>query len=457
MNKTSKGNPRHSKLSIQAMGRRVTRSTRLLTLGALISLGAFLQACASADLTEEDTASSAEAQVLVRKAPEAVAARRKEVEDWVLGGHARKGHRVVRTDTLADGTVIDWVERASVPGAEAPAPTIPLPSRPAGVQLAEATKVSGPEGAIPFARPAVPAYVAGDAVARDVQTYFASLPHGVPRTNRYAQFSKTATNYGASAAVNGNWTTADVPSGNNFMIEEVSSWCQKAGGSVGDMVGVVLGRDPAVYGAGYRLGAEYAINGTFNWIVGVDAFGETDGSFVQVSSAVFPGITIGNPSVPNGSQFESVIQVAFFDNNPNYPTAWWYFFNGTAFGYVPASAFTVGQLRTKGCIANQYSEGHDNAEPSGTPPVYPDWMAADMGSGLKPTGTTRSANFGTRANLRLPGYWASKNSGSWTLTSAAAFATNSACYGALRTTDGGADWNPSLFFGGPGGNGAGCD
>lgn len=80
-----------------------------------------------------------------------------------------------------------------------------------------------------------------------------------------------------------------------------------------------------------------------------------------------------------------------------------------------------------------------------------------MGSGVFPTGTTVAANFGTRAFIRGTRYYAAKNAGLMTSTTGAAYASDTACYRALRTTDWGVDWNPSLIFGGPGGDGSGCN
>src|SRR5690606_33176138 len=115
-----------------------------------------------------------------------------------------------------------------------------------------------------FVRPAFTTYVSGESPALDIDAYVRALPHGNPNApNRrlYAQFSQATTNYGAIGAINGHWA-GDWPSSPDFVINELSSWCVDGSGNVRDLVGIVTGRLPIVYGSGYRLGAEYAINGT---------------------------------------------------------------------------------------------------------------------------------------------------------------------------------------------------
>lgn len=206
------------------------------------------------------------------------------------------------------------------------------------------------------------------------------------------------------------------------MINELSSWCVDGSGNVRDLVGIVTGRLPIVYGSGYRLGAEYAINGTWSWVVG----GGNSGKYIQVSTSVAPGLQVSSAfaSTPGGTQYEEIVAVIYWDT----PTpGWWFYFNGTYFGYIPLSDFSV--LGTTGCIVNHYGEAFDSDSLTTT------WMDADMGSGVFPTGTTVAANFGTRAFIRGTRYYAAKNAGLMTSTTGAAYASDTACYRALRTTD----------------------
>ena len=89
-----------------------------------------------------------------------------------------------------------------------------------------------------------------------------------------------------------------------------------------------------------------------------------------------------------------------------------------------------------------------------------DWSSADSGSGLLPNGSTFSNNFGSRGYIRNPAYaQAIDNSMAFFLTSLNSFPTpDTSCYNiSLSTDNSGWNWNPTLFFGGPGGNGAGCN
>ncbi len=58
-----------------------------------------------------------------------------KVADWVKAGHDRQGHKIVRTDRLDDGTVVDWVDRATVKGADVePPPALVEVAPPQGLE-----------------------------------------------------------------------------------------------------------------------------------------------------------------------------------------------------------------------------------------------------------------------------------------------------------------------------------
>jgi neprosin-like protein len=375
---------------------------------------------------------------------DSVEARRAEVEAWVLAGHERRGHQIVLTETTAGGTVIDWVDRDSTDAAGVePPPPLDLPPRPDGVEVAEMEPVSGPPGAVPYVRPRFDPYVDGESDATSVDEFYRTLPHGNPNAinNRlYAQLARTVTNYGVFGAINGRWSSVQAPQGSNFVINELASFCRSAGGSVSDLVGVAVGRHPAVYGLKYVLLAEYAVGGVFNWITG----GGNDGFYTQSSATYAPGMEITNDSTSGGTQYETPLAWVLYSS----PQQWWLYYNGNAVGYINAG--NLGSLSTSACFANHYGEAYF---PSHT--TLP-WMNADMASGVLPTGTSFYSNYGSRGYIRLPSYYAALNAGSITRVSGAANATDSACYGALNTTNGSPSgtWNPTLFFGGPGGGGS---
>lgn len=382
------------------------------------------------------------------------AARQQEVADWALDRHAQAGRTVTYTQTMPDGTVVDWIDASHLPGGgRAPTPTVPELEydRAAGVQHNTVQWLSGPDGKVPYIRPSFEPYVSGKSGATDLIDYISRLPSGNPFAGDHNRLytnvqNVAATNYGAVVSENSNFDTTEVPGAPDFVLTESSVWCEGITSRVGDQVGVIHGRIPALYGSKFVFAVEYFVGGSQIWVNATTG----TGAYQQTHPSVGPGSELTGNSIMGGTQLESQMAVWYIDNDPVYPDAWWVSTNGITTGYIPASSFT--QLAASACIVSHYVEALDPDHETATP----SWMNADMGSGLYPPGSTTASNFGWAGYLRRPGYWASKNGGSFTLVSTAAGSTDERCYSATRTTDGGSSWNPTLWFGGPGVNGSLC-
>jgi hypothetical protein len=385
----------------------------------------------------------------VDRSPQAVMARQAELERWIADGQAQMGHLVVATQVLDNGQIVDWVDKATVRGAGEPPPDDPSSSLPDGAALGEVPRLVGPTGALPYIRPSFDPYVEGKSNATSVEQYFRELPHGHPIPNNdrmYATVRASTTNYGVAARINNVWGGIDVPSSPDFVITELASFCVGGGGAVSDLVGVINGRLPGVYSTfvNHVFGAEYFAGGAAQWIVN-----GAPGAYVQVSPGFAPGTNLPSTSTVGGTQFEYDLAVVYRDNVPGYPAAWWLRLNLAYVGYIPASTFTT--LGTSACIADFYGEALD-LDHASTP-----WMDADMGNGTRPPTGTQAGNYQNAAYIRLPTYYTSKNLGTSAFGTSLFSPTWEFCYDARRSTDGGANWNPTLWFGGPGGDGLGCN
>jgi hypothetical protein len=367
-----------------------------------------------------------------------------EVERWVLAGHTASGHRIVATDTLEDGTIVDWVAReTAVPEGIEP-PVLPPEVAAEGELLVDVPPLQGPEGAVPFIRPSFPPYVEGRSSARSVEEYYRSLPSGhppaTPGDRLYGNLSQTVTNFGVSGAVNNYWASTQNPSGQDFVIAELSSWCADANGVVVDQVGVVVGRIPAIYGSGHRIGVESFVGGAGLWVAGAG------NGWHNFSGGYTVGQTLGAPSVVDGTQHALSLRIVRAGSGD----LWWVYFGTNALGYFDVSERGFTTIANSACIANWYGEAFDDSH--ATSP----WMSADMGSGLFTVAGGKSTNYAKAAYIRLPSYYASAGGNDLTVSSVNAGSTDVFCYDAKVTTDGGSSWNPTLFYGGPGRQGPMC-
>jgi Neprosin len=385
-----------------------------------------------------------------------------EVNAYVMRNHHDQGHKIVRTDTLDDGTVVDWVDAKTVPGSDAvPPPPLVSPGGDSGPPSGTAKELlSGPPGALPFIRPAFIPFVTGDVEAADVDDYLRRISaerakHGGPAGNPtagagnrlFASNRLLAANFGLSGNVNNFWNGTEAPTSPDFSFYELASYCL-VGVTVNDLVGVILGKNPQIYGNNTVIGAEYFNGGTSAWITG----GGDQGPWHQVSTTKAPGMAPQFGSDIDGTQAEWSLALVLF----NSPRRWWLWIGDEWVGYFDTTqAFS--DLDNLACAAQWYSEVYDPDHAS------TDWTNADSGSGRLPNGSRFVDNFRSRGYLRLPVYYtAIDNAGGTSMSTLNSIpAPDPNCYNVTLSTDGGMrnglQWNPTLFFGGPGGNGPGCN
>ena len=384
-------------------------------------------------------------------------ARAEELAEWVMAGHQINGRVVRLTEKLADGRTVDWIETASLPGGGAPAPSPPGDDvgRPAGTEASQTETLFGPPGTVPYIRPVLSEYVEGRYPATSVDEYYRSLPHGSPfaiqddvGARLYLATRTVSTNFGGIFFANDNWTGTDLPSGGAFVIAEIAAFCMD-GDEITDLVGVVVGRHPA-YGSGHVLGIEYwsASDGTRQWVTG-----GAPGAWVQTHSSFAPGVLTGSASSIGGTQWESAVVVWYVDNDPVYDAGWWVAIQGNTLGYIPSTAANFSDLDDSACRVYHYVEAYDPQHGDLDDP----WMSADMGSGTAPTSSSASVNFGDVAYLRRPGFYTQKNGQGYQSIGAGASPTDEWCYDGSRSTDGGSSWNPTIWYGGGGGNSGVCN
>jgi hypothetical protein len=403
-------------------------------------------------------------------------ARSNQVTAWVAQGHRAQGHRIVRTDVMDDGSVVDWVDVATVPGANAAPPASLLSGKSVSTQ-AMPRELSGPPGALPFYRPAFLSYVDGSIPASSVDDYVAKISaersaHGGPRlgnpkpannrlytpdvrpaagnpnaaNNRlYAPDVRSATNFGLMGFVNNFWTGISAPSSPDFSFYELAAYCF-SGSNVSDLVGVIEGIDPQIYGNSTVFGAEFFKSGSQSWITG----GGNVGIWHQFSRSVAPGAVIIGPSTIGGASTELQMAVILFNAASGATPGWWVWVGNQWIGYFDSTEFTA--LKTSACNSQWYGEAFDPDQ------ATTDWMNATMGSGRLPNGSAFFNNFQSVGYLRQPTYYTAVNNSGATFWSTLGLTdgTDPNCYNVTLSTDGNASYNPTIFFGGPGGTSASC-
>jgi hypothetical protein len=434
----------------------------------IFSLVAFAAGCSSGNLDGDATVAETNTED-VETSDIASIARSGEVAAWSLANHAKLGRRIAFTETLADGRIVDWVERSSVPGADVePPPPLPAAARPAGIQSGTVEELHGPDGTVPYIRPAMVEYVQKGHSSGNLEGYLKAMEaRQASRTRAFAAMngasgnptagsgdrlyggvSRTVTNHGVQAYVNNQWSNTDNPSSPDFSFLELASYCD-TGGGVFELVGGIVGRDPQIYGNNIVFGVEYLwrnANGTQgnNWISG----GGNDGAWVQTHASTAPGTTLSSVSTIGGANFEYWVSIQ------RHGTQWWVWLVDKWLGYVNATTAGFASLNSSACIAAYYGEAYDPDHET-TP-----WMDADMGSGLLAAATFNS-NYLNAGYVRLPNYYTSNAGGGTTALGASPtlWTQDASCYNRqyFNSVAGNPQWSPVLFFGGPGGDGAGCN
>jgi hypothetical protein len=272
----------------------------------------------------------------------------------------------------------------------------------------------------------------------------------------YGGSFKTTTNYGAwSPGVNALWrdtSGSNLPSSPDFTITEIASYCfNPMDGTKIELAGVIMGRHPQVYGSNFVFGAEYLTQTAGHWLTGTSS-----GAWHQTSGTVAPGMAIGGGSSLNGMYSEEADMGVHLVPLSAFPSAmgntWWLWFLGQWVGYIDVVQAGFSLINNSACIAAWYGEAYDPDDGS------TNWMNADLGSGLLPSASGFAANVSNRAWIRLPYYDTAINWVSASLLSSPSYmTTDTNCYNGILTNDaGGSNYQPTFFYGGPGGNGAGC-
>jgi len=391
------------------------------------------------------------------QAQSARVARRAHVAAWVARNHREQRHRIVRTDTLDDGSIVDWVDATTVAGSNAVAPP-PLPSRGSVSAQAMPRELSGPPGALPFIRPAFLSYVEGHIPAVDVDDYVQKISKersarggpssGNPNSSNnrlYAPELFAGTNYGLTGYVNNFWTGITNPTSPDFSFYELAAYCF-SGSNVSDLVGLIEGVDPQVYGNSTVFGAEFFRSGSQSWVTG----GGNVGIWHQYSTSVAPGIAISGPSTIGGASTELQMAVILFNAASGATPGWWVWVGNQWIGYFDSTSLTA--LNSSACDVQWYGEVYDPDQATTS------WTTATMGSGRLPNGSAFWNNFGSVGYLRLPIYYSAVNNSGGTYPSGLNLAggVDPNCYNVTFSTDGNSSYNPTLFFGGPGGGSASC-
>ena len=242
----------------------------------IFSLVAFAAGCSSGNLDGDATVAETNTKD-VETSDVASIARSGEVAAWSLANHAKLGRRIAFTETLEDGRIVDWVERSSIPGADVePPPQLPATARPAGIQSGTVEELHGPDGTVPYIRPAMVEYVqkghssgnlAGYLQAMDARQAsrmraFAAMngasgnPTAGSGDRLYGGVSRTVTNHGVQAYVNNQWSGTDNPSSPDFSFLELASYCESSERLAGGQLDQRrwqrrrLGSDAREYGSG---------------------------------------------------------------------------------------------------------------------------------------------------------------------------------------------------------------
>jgi len=295
------------------------------------------------------------------------------------------GGEILQAVELPSGDVIDFINRATLPGLPYELPPPPFTADdlalPPGVELALTEFEQIPEllelaaTATPFHRPTFWSYILGETDATSIEDYLDRYQEGgePSGTNRlYAGLVSMNPNYGVSGSLN-QFRPEVAPE--SFSLIEFSVSCP-ATGPVQEQIGIVIsvdrrnsfGKDRQKHQDGEpRLHIEYArmVDGKVR-----HRWDEMDGKFVANPMRLHhPGQKVP-VSVLGGTQVEhhmGIYQAPWGD--------WWVTYNGWLLGYYPVSLFSM--LNTGACKSSWYGEVFN---------PYPNQGAVktEMGSGKYP-------------------------------------------------------------------------
>lgn len=380
-----------------------------------------------------------------RVAPEPMSAdaRRRQLEvdryirDYLYGGYA-----IVDTTQTYTGTIIDWVDPASVPGSEIePPPPIGAEElvTPPGVELQpteldEHPELSGPPGAIPIVRPDFGRYVAGASSGRSIGEHVAASQPGAWGVYRYfAGYRQTVQNTGVDAFIN--QSIGQVETGTFSVMETLTQCSGPTPSTTTELVGAGVSKDLANFSDSVlRMRVEFLTAGYSmgNYKGGWD--GTVTGFIPAAGRPYGPNIAL-TPSTPGGTQRESHFRIENFYGN------WWVAHNGNWLGYYPGYLFDM--MHYQGCTARWYGEIYD--------PTPQSWTWADMGSGYLPV-----TGYGWAATVRNPFYMVG-SSAYWPGSVSEVLPKNDFCYTKTGILQAASPWDRYFYLGGPGSPAVGCN
>lgn len=424
-----------------------------------------LTGCGADDSSQPTIAS--DTQELAKVEAAAKLARQSEVQAYLDRSYFSR-FNVLATTEGPQGEVVDWVDPhqldpqfdsrtpppsssppsgASLKQAAAGAPTPVPPGDDLSASWAEAAK-KAPRGTVPIIRQNFDHYIAGNSGKHSVEEFVLShakpepanpaSPQPADRFRLYTSKVHTLSNNGTQGWIQ-YVNPAQVPATNAFSLTQLATLCWGASGKTTlEAIEVGLQKFPGKYGdSNLHFFTYFRTHGgdSGNFIGGynLDVAG-----FVQQPGAFPPGATVPNP--PAGQAHQRRLRTTLFNG------AWWvqdyvsptsftwlgYYPIGTGSGQIPFDLINAGA-----CETHWYGEVYDS-----TPTV---WHDGDLGNGVLGT-SAGSLQFLEMIIERTAGNVWFAGTGS---------ATDPACYAMTAISNNGStNW---FNFGGPGGDGVGCN
>lgn len=288
----------------------------------------------------------------------------------VAGYVNEKGLDVVKTVTLPNGQVIDWVRKESQGEIASPPPSTSAGKAPKLVaQHAFNDNTRGPEGTVPILRNSginLPKKLPPNSSKKSSRVY----PRQYQGQHWYVSTSEIVDNNGGSASLS--MFKAYVQSSGDFSLLQTAVIHESNGGSVPiqtlesgwinypDQV-----RNPHLF-------TFFTTNGYSQDGDNIGGWNTDQKGWVQVDSSIYPGIELSPLSVVGGDQHEVSIRYNLHNGS------WWLGVNEKWVGYYPANLYSQGgndpsdTLETKANQINWYGEIYQSESALTT---------TDMGSG----------------------------------------------------------------------------
>jgi hypothetical protein len=347
-----------------------------------------------------------------------------------------KGFNVVKTTTLPNGQVIDWIEKESQGNVASPPPFAPEQDASENTALAapfEGESV-GPEGTVPILR--------SDGKHRPTKSGppMDKKSRIMPRQNQYQHWhtstAEEATSYGTSASLS--MFEAYVEYSGDFSLLQ------------GALIRKVTNYGYQTLEAGWINYPDqvqrphlFTFFNTGNYGFGdyIGGWNTDYKGWVQTDNTYYPGMELNPLSVRGGEQHDFQIQYKLHEKN------WWFAVNGTWIGYYPGSLFTKDgrsaseTLESRADQVNWYGEIYQTGDPETT---------SDMGSGH-----FADEGYGKAAYIRNMKIFDTKDSnntrdydGSWQVV-----VEDPKRYSLDTHFKSGEEWGSYFYIGGPGAGG----